>query len=88
MKREDIKINPTIPEDFYRMGVKIKDMSIEVLDEWFDVPYIQTRGENNEYSAVMCLDGGAWDRPTLKGIFDSEKEAVDFILENYEDVDF
>ena len=81
MKKEDIKIDPVTPKEFYDMD--IDDMPKDVIEEWFNIPYIQTRGKNNEYSAVLCLDGGAWDRPTNKGIFDSLDEAIEFIVKNY-----
>ena len=28
---------------------------------------------------VYCLDGGAWDRPSLIGSFDTQEQAIDFI---------
>jgi hypothetical protein len=32
---------------------------------------------------IHCLDGGAWDRPSLMGGFDSLDKAVEFIVETY-----
>ncbi len=84
MKAENIKIDPITPDGFYSMN--IDDMPKDVIEEWFGIPYVQSRGENSEYSVVLCLDGGAWDRPTNKGIFNSLDEAINFILENYEDI--
>ncbi len=66
-----MKIDPKIPTEFYEMS--IDDMPEKVIGEWFNVPYIQTRGE--DVFAVLCLDGGAWDRPTVLGFYDTIEEA-------------
>jgi hypothetical protein len=39
-------------------------------------PYIE---QENESFRVSCVDGGAWDRPTLWGKFGSLQEAVECI---------
>lgn len=56
------------------------DPKIDYLDVWFDIPYVMTRGD---VFAVMCFDGGASDRASVKGFFDTKEMAFDFILENY-----
>jgi len=71
-----IKIDPTTPKEFHEMD--IDDMPQAVLDEWWEQPYIQTRGES---FAVLCLDGGAWDRPTVKGFFDTKQQAINYITQ-------
>ena len=65
-----MKIDPKIPECFYELA--ISDMPQSVIDEWWEKPYIQKRGDA---FAVLCLDGGAWDRPTLKGIYNTKEDA-------------
>jgi hypothetical protein len=70
-----MKIDPKTPEEFYNMA--IEDMPSEVIEAWWEVPYIQKRGD---YFAVLCLDGGAWDRPTLKGIYESVEEAEKSVI--------
>ena len=65
-----MRINPVLPDCFYEMA--ICGMPASVIIEWWEKPYIETRGDA---FAVMCLDGGAWDRPTLKGIYDTIEEA-------------
>jgi hypothetical protein len=70
-----MKIDPKIPEEFYNMA--IEEMPKEVINQWWEVPYIQTRGN---YFAVLCLNGGAWDRPTLLGIYESIEEAEKSVI--------
>jgi len=84
-----MKIDPVVPEEFYEMDVQ--DMPEKVIEEWFNKPYIQSRGEG--CFAVLCLDGGAWDRPTVKGFYNSIEEAqnsinpIKSLLEKDEKVD-
>jgi hypothetical protein len=68
---DGIKINPELPEDF---DITPNDeRSPEEIDEWWGVPFVENRGDGY---AVRCLDGGAWDRATLKGIYNTLDEAV------------
>ena len=71
-----MKVNPIIPNCFYEIA--IVDMPKSVIDEWWEKPYIETRGDA---FAILCLDGGAWDRPTLKGIYDT-KDAAEKSISN------
>ena len=72
MKEIDgIKVNPNLPKDFDTTPNEKR--SKEEIDEWWQVPFIENRGDGY---VVRCLDGGAWDRATLKGVFDTLEEAV------------
>lgn len=44
------------------------------------VPYVveQLQGDGKTRFDVRCLDGGAWDRSTWKGSFETLEEAVNF----------
>jgi len=70
-KKDDIQIDPELPEEF---DMTPNDERSEAeIEEWWDVPFVESRG--NGY-VVRCLDGGAWDRATTKGFFDTLDEAV------------
>ena len=69
----DIPINPELPEEFY--STPNDERSLDELEEWWFRPFIT--GQSGAY-AVHCLDGGAWDRPTLLGVFSELGEALDF----------
>lgn len=66
---EGILINPVLPEDFF--NTPNGERSPEEISEWWDIPLILTEQneawEDGVRYDVWCLDGGAWDRPTLHG---------------------
>lgn len=68
---DGIKVNPDLPEDFDCTPHDERDRA--ELEEWWDIPFVENRGKGY---VVRCLDGGAWDRATLKGIFDTLEEAI------------
>lgn len=75
---ESVLINPVTPEDFYHHA--IIDRDYDEIDAWWDVPFArsQPRHDGSVVWFVFRLDGGAWDRPTMRGAFDTKKEAVEF----------
>ena len=70
--RTAILINPELPPDFY--GTPNEERSPEEIEAWWGVPYIQTDGKSFN---VRRLDGGAWDRPTNYGVFDTLDKATE-----------
>lgn len=66
-----ILIEPTLPKSFHCFANDARPASHS---KWWHRPYI-TLGHGNGYS-VECLDGGAWDRPTLKGSYELLDDAV------------
>jgi hypothetical protein len=73
-----IKIDPITPEGFYT--TPHEQRSRKELDEWWGIPFIVTL-ESGPYFAgykVLCLDGGAWDRPSMIGHFHSLEDAQRF----------
>ena len=63
---EGILINPVLPEDFF--NTPNGERSPEEIIEGWDIPIILTeKNDNSVRYDVWCLDGGAWDRPTLHG---------------------
>lgn len=74
-----ILLNPALPEHFFEMANETR--SAEEIKKWWDNPIILT--EQNHHSVrydVWCLDGGAWDRPTLHGQSNSLEEAETIAL--------
>ena len=57
-------------EDFPDTFTPNTERSEEEFREWWNVPFIVKRGGSFE---VHCLNGGAWDRPTIIG-FDFDEE--------------
>lgn len=74
-----IFINPVLPENFWTEP--LDNRTEEHMQHWKGLPFIIT--DDNNFYKVYCLDGGAWDRPSLKGGFDSQAKAIDFIIEKY-----
>jgi len=68
---EGIKVNPSLPEDFDCTPHDERDRA--ELEEWWNVPVVESRIKGY---VVRYLDGGAWDRATLKGVFDTLEEAI------------
>ena len=72
-------INPLLPEDFWTEP--LENRSEEHMKHWEAMPFILVEGG---FYKVYCLDGGAWDRPTLRGGFDTQAQAINFIIEKYQ----
>lgn len=67
---DGVLIDPTdAPQD-----TPNEDRDLAELMAWWRRPYIETRGETY---AVLCLDGGAWDRSTVIGSSSDLAEAVE-----------
>lgn len=76
----NVLINPKLPKNFECTDNQKRPA--EQLEKWWGRPYLKVEIEDPEqwpegvrYS-VRCLDGGAWDRPTLWGCFESLHEAL------------
>jgi hypothetical protein len=67
-----ISVNPNLPKHFY--STDNAKRSKTQLIRWWNNPFILGY-EVEEYS-VWCLDGGAWDRPTLHGCHELLEAAV------------
>jgi hypothetical protein len=76
----NVLIDPELPENFGCTDNQKR--SAEQLDKWWGRPYLELEIEDPEqwpdgvFYRVYCLDGGAWDRPTLWGRFESLHEAL------------
>lgn len=83
----EIPINPKLPKNFSSTPNEQRPPSHM---KWWGQPYIQTQVHfmNEDGRAewlkawpsgtrydVRCLDGGAWDRPTVWGMFPTLEEA-------------
>jgi len=75
---QGIFINPVLPENFWTEP--LEERTEEDMRLWQDLPFIIS---DNDFYKIYCLNGGAWDRPSLIGGFDSQDKAVDFIVETY-----
>jgi excisionase family DNA binding protein len=75
---QGIFINPVLPENFWTEP--LEERTEEDMRLWQDLPFIIS---DNDFYKVYCLNGGAWDRPSLIGGFDSRDKAVEFIVETY-----
>ena len=71
-----IFINPVLPDNFW----PLENRTSEHMRHWENMPFILSA---EGFYSVYCLDGGAWDRPSLMGGFDSQAKAVEFIVETY-----
>jgi hypothetical protein len=78
---DGIFINPLLPENFWTEP--LENRSEEHMRLWLDFPFIVS---DNEFYKVYCLDRGAWDRPSLKGGFDTQEQAINFIIGKYRTV--
>ena len=73
-----IFINPVLPDNFWTEPLEYR--TEEHMRHWDAMPFILSEGG---FYKIYCLDGGAWDRPTLRGGFDTQAQAIDFIIEKY-----
>lgn len=79
--REGILINPVLPEQF---GCTPNEDRPGSHDPYWDRPYIQVASRpDGDHVVVRCLDGGAWDRPTMLGHFPTIEEAILYIKTNH-----
>jgi hypothetical protein len=69
--KEGILIDPTLPAHFYSKA--IAERSAVEVEKWEGLPYIVSAQQGFR---VECLDGGAWDRPTLWGQSAQIDEAI------------
>jgi len=76
----DVLINPKLPKNFECTDNRKRPVA--QLSKWWERPYIEVEIEDHEqwpegvHYTVSCLDGGAWDRPTFWGRFESLHEAL------------
>ena len=73
----NILIDPKLPDGFWT--TPICERSSEELELWEFVPFIITLGD---LFKGYCLDGGAWDRPSLLNASDDLTEIIEH-LTNY-----
>ena len=71
-------IDPLLPDNFWTES--LENRTEELLLHWHNMPFIMS---NDGFYKIHCLDGGAWDRPSLIGGFDTQAKAIDFIVETY-----
>jgi hypothetical protein len=64
MMPKPIPLDPTLPKNFHDTPNELR--SEAHLDQWWDRPYGVTM--QNGCIEVLCLNGGAWDRPTHFGL--------------------
>lgn len=71
---DGILVNPVLPSDFESHCNEVRPSSHSV---WWHVPFVRalTTGTGRRFE-VRCLDGGAWDRTTWYGSFDTLDEAI------------
>jgi excisionase family DNA binding protein len=73
-----IFIDPVLPDDFWT--APINERSPEYLKHWEAMPFVLT---DDGFYKAYCLDGGAWDRPSLLCGFDTLDKAIDYLKEKY-----
>lgn len=66
-----ISTNPKLHEKFY--CTPNEQRSKTQLIHWWNNPFITNHGHGFD---VYCLDGGAWDRPTLHAHYDTFSQAL------------
>jgi len=76
MIKTEIAINPDLPPDFF--CTPNEERSQKEIVTWWRIPFIITDecSSATRYN-VRRLDGGAWDRPTNYGVFDTLEEAIE-----------
>jgi hypothetical protein len=65
-------IDPVLPDNFWTEP--LENRTEDHMKHWEGMPFILIEGG---FHKVYCLDGGAWDRPSLWGGFDTREEAID-----------
>lgn len=78
-----VPINPVLPDDFDSTDNSTRpDRDLAwwgvpfVVTQWDDAPEFVNYWKGNVRYDVRCLDGGAWDRSTVWGLFGTLKEAL------------
>ncbi len=71
---DGVLINPTDAPDY---DIPNEDRPAAELMAWWRRPYITTPHTEGGHYVVHCLDGGAWDRPTMIGHKPTLAEAVE-----------
>jgi hypothetical protein len=69
--KEGILIDPSLPTHFYAKA--IAERSAAEVERWEGLPYIVPTPLGFR---VECLDGGAWDRPTMWGSAGTVDDAI------------
>lgn len=64
-------LDPALPAGFYQ--TPNQERSEHDLAQWWENPYACTKPDGT--LEVLCLDGGAWDRPTFYGQAANMQEA-------------
>lgn len=73
---DGVPINPELPPRFDDTPNEARSDRSRA---WWGVPFVRTEHNNDPKFvayAVRCLDGGAWDRSTIWGMFGTIEEAV------------
>ncbi|MFG3850630.1 DNA-binding protein [Escherichia coli] len=68
-----IPLDPVLPKNFD--CTPNEKRSKAQLDTWWDHPYGVTQPDGK--IVVYCLNGGAWDRPSMLGLADNYDEACE-----------
>lgn len=77
MIKTKISINPDLPPDFF--CTPNEERSQKEMLTWWRIPFVlsdECSSTETRYN-VRRLDGGAWDRPTNYGVFDTLDEAIE-----------
>lgn len=69
-------VNPVLRDGFDDTHNDLRE-DLET-EDWFGLPYVV--GADDTWH-IRCLDGGAWDRSTLRGFADTMDGAIDKVLE-------
>ena len=76
---DNILINPILPDDFNITPLHAR--AEEHMKHWYQMPFVQL--QDNGFYEVLCLDTDSWDRPSIKGSFDTLDQAIDYIIDKY-----
>ena len=75
---DGVLIDPVLPDNFWTEPLETR--SPEHLKHWKNQPFIIG---GDAYYKAYCLDGGAWDRPSLLCGFNSLDKTIEFLKEKY-----
>ena len=68
-------VNPVLRDGFDDTDNELRE-DLET-EDWFGLPYVVGA---DEIWHIRCLDGGAWDRSSLKGFSETMDGAIDQVL--------
>lgn len=68
-------VNPVLSDGFDDTPNDSRDP--QETEDWFGLPYVVGSGD---VWHIRCLDGGAWDRSSLKGFAETMDSAIDEVL--------